>query len=171
MEQQNSTYYSSQAEDSSKPRFYTSNSYTHYHSQQGQDMLRHLSSDSGYHSNTSHQSDDCYADQSPITVMSSIPASPSLYYEKNVTVSQTLQSQFYESSQLHRSPSNPSNQHRSTPANLGWLPNSDLLDLYKFVVQKGKEPYFEVCRSLEDFWVVTSWILAWEYILLVLSVR
>lgn len=145
MEQQNSIYYSSQAEDSSKPRFYTTNSYTHYQSQQGQDMLRHLSSDSGYHSNTSHQSDDfCYADQSPITVMSTIPASPSRYYENNVTASQTLQSQYFESSQMYRSRSNPSSQQRSTPESLGWVPGSDLLKLYKFVVQKGKEPYLEL---------------------------
>jgi hypothetical protein len=34
---------------------------------------------------------------------------------------------------------------RHTPLSLGWSTNSKLSNLYKFIVQKGKEPYFELC--------------------------
>jgi hypothetical protein len=33
---------------------------------------------------------------------------------------------------------------RWTPSTLGWMPNSDLLNLYKFVVRNSKEPYFQL---------------------------
>jgi hypothetical protein len=36
------------------------------------------------------------------------------------------------------------NATRWTPNSLDWTPNSDLLKLYKFVVKKSKEPYFEL---------------------------
>lgn len=35
-------------------------------------------------------------------------------------------------------------QTRHTPSSLGWLPNTDLVKLYKFEPRKGKEPYFEL---------------------------
>jgi hypothetical protein len=41
---------------------------------------------------------------------------------------------------------------RWTPNTLGWLPNSELLNLYKFVVRKAKEPYFQ----LMDSWTPTQ---------------
>jgi hypothetical protein len=41
---------------------------------------------------------------------------------------------------------------RWTPITLGWQTNSDLLKLYKFVVQRSKEPYFE----LMDPWTRTQ---------------
>jgi hypothetical protein len=33
---------------------------------------------------------------------------------------------------------------RSTPNSLDWIPNSDLLKLYSFIVKKSREPYFEL---------------------------
>jgi hypothetical protein len=50
--------------------------------------------------------------------------------------------------------------HRHTTTTLGWLPNSDLLSLYKFVVPKSKEPYFE----LMDPWVPTPETPSWVYL-------
>jgi hypothetical protein len=41
---------------------------------------------------------------------------------------------------------------RHTPLSLGWSTNSKLSNLYKFTVQKGKEPYFELCPP----WSVTA---------------
>jgi hypothetical protein len=41
---------------------------------------------------------------------------------------------------------------RWTPSTLGWLPNSELLKLYKFVVRNSKEPYFQ----LMDPWTPTQ---------------
>jgi hypothetical protein len=40
---------------------------------------------------------------------------------------------------------------RWTPNTLGWTTNSELLNLYKFIVRKSKEPYFE----LMDRWTPT----------------
>jgi hypothetical protein len=41
---------------------------------------------------------------------------------------------------------------RHTPLSLGWSTNSKLSNLYKFTVEKGKEPYFELCPP----WSVTA---------------
>jgi hypothetical protein len=41
---------------------------------------------------------------------------------------------------------------RWTPNTLGWMPNSELLNLYKFVVRNSKEPYFQ----LMDRWTPTQ---------------
>jgi hypothetical protein len=41
---------------------------------------------------------------------------------------------------------------RHTPLSLGWSTNSKLSNLYKLTVQKGKEPYFELCPP----WSVTA---------------
>lgn len=41
---------------------------------------------------------------------------------------------------------------RWTPKTLGWTPNSDLLNLYKFVVRNSKEPFFQ----LMDQWTPTK---------------
>lgn len=38
----------------------------------------------------------------------------------------------------------PDTTTRWTPNTLGWTPNSDLLNLYKFVVRNSKEPYFQL---------------------------
>ena len=43
-----------------------------------------------------------------------------------------------------RSESTPRSFVRSTPSSLGWLPDTKLWKLYKFVVTKGKEPYLEL---------------------------
>jgi len=44
-----------------------------------------------------------------------------------------------------------SDSMRWTPSALGWMPNSELLKLYKFVVRGSKEPYFQ----LMDQWTPT----------------
>jgi hypothetical protein len=41
---------------------------------------------------------------------------------------------------------------RWTPSTLGWMPKSELLNLYKFVVRNSKEPYFQ----LMDQWTPTA---------------
>jgi len=35
-------------------------------------------------------------------------------------------------------------ENRPTPTSLGWKIDTSLLKLYKFLVAKGKEPYFEL---------------------------
>jgi hypothetical protein len=41
---------------------------------------------------------------------------------------------------------------RWTPSTLGWMPNSELLNRYKFIVRNSKEPYFQ----LMDPWTPTQ---------------
>jgi hypothetical protein len=123
MAQQNSTYYSSHRDDS-KPRHFPTHSYTACPRQTvtGQEMTRHLSKDSAYYSSASD--DAYYSKQSSPTTMP---------YEPD----ETFYSQYSHDNSQH------SSSVRPTPLNLGWFDN-ELLSLYKFVVQKGKEPFFEL---------------------------
>jgi hypothetical protein len=43
-------------------------------------------------------------------------------------------------------------QVRHTPSTLGWVPNTELMNLYTFVAVRGKEPYFE----LPPIWTETQ---------------
>jgi hypothetical protein len=144
MAQRNSTCYSSQWEDS-KPRAPRNDSYRNWQSQPlaGQNMTRNGSNDSAYCSAVSQHSDEVFfSNPSPIAAMSA-GGSPT-FQPDNFSTPQYLQSQYFESSSpLERSNSDRSTSSRATPSSLGWIDNN-LLKVYKFVVQKGKEPYFEL---------------------------
>jgi hypothetical protein len=78
-----------------------------------------------------------------VTAMSNGAGSPdSAFYDNDYVYNQ--------SSYLEPSPSTAvsgtglETLPRETPASLDWCPNSELLKLYKFVVQKSKEPHFEL---------------------------
>jgi hypothetical protein len=78
------------------------------------------------------------------------------YGSSSITPSQ-WDSQFTTFDQPDSTRWTPSTQDQSdstrwTPITLGWTPNSDLLNLYKFVVRNAKEPYFQ----LMDPWTPTQ---------------
>lgn len=47
----------------------------------------------------------------------------------------------------HHPPSKQSYSSRATPSSLGWTSDTTFLNFYKFVVPKGKEPYFELLKG------------------------
>ena len=146
MAQQTSFYYSSHRDDS-KPRTFPNNNYTNWQSQTatGQDMTRHLSNDSAYYSTISQNSDDAYFSKQSPTTMSFGAGSPHLYDDDNFSTPQYRHPQYLESSPpLERSNSNRSSSSRATPSSLGWPRDASMLGYYKFVIPKGKEPYFEL---------------------------
>jgi hypothetical protein len=49
-----------------------------------------------------------------------------------------------ESQGVYSARQESSSTPRNTPNSLGWLMNDEYLNSYKFVVSKGKEPYFEL---------------------------
>jgi hypothetical protein len=69
------------------------------------------------------------------------------YEYPGITASDYLEPPFEDASGAIGPPS-----ARHTPLSLGWSTNSKLSNLYKFTVQKGKEPYFELCPP----WSVTA---------------
>ena len=143
MARRNSTYHSSQWEDS-KPRAPTNDGYGNWQSQPlaGQNMTRNDSNDSAYFSANSQHSDEVFfSNPSPIAAMSA-GGSPT-FQSDNFSTPQYLQSQYFESSSPLEHSNSDWSTSRATPSSLGWIDNS-LLKVYKFVVQRGKEPYFEL---------------------------
>ncbi|KAI9647801.1 hypothetical protein NHQ30_004189 [Ciborinia camelliae] len=101
-------------------------------------------SDQSSTSTQSRSSRDFYSPASSSSPMSydlNIPQSPQ-YYDDGY--SQGYNNYTAASPGLERSLSSHSTSIKSTPSSLGWLPETELLKLYKLIVPKGKEPYLEL---------------------------
>jgi hypothetical protein len=145
MAQQNS-FLNFSLPDASMPRNLASNSFPvsqNSRPEAGADMLRHLSNDSGFCSITSQLSDEAYSPGQAYPNMPYNAASPG-EFEENYTFQQYASPPVLRSSPaMERSNSARSYASRATPSSLG-LQNDAPLQAYKFVVMKGKEPFFEL---------------------------
>lgn len=146
MAQQYSTHYS-YSQGNSQPRSQPTTYPTDWLATEvptASDMARKISNDSAYYSAFSEGSEDAYQNRSPAT-MSYGAVSPIYYEDDHLSTQQHPQpSHLKSSSTLERSNSEWSYSSHATPLSLGWSPDAIPLNSYKFVVPKGKEPYFQL---------------------------
>ena len=105
------------------------------------------SNDSAYYSVVSQLSEDVHFPERSLAMSYSAGSPVPLCEGDNLSNTQYYNRQYLESNPpLQDSDSDRGNLYRPTPTSLKWL-DTDLLSLYKFVVPKGKEPYFELLPS------------------------
>ena len=116
--------------------------------QAGSDMARNGSNDSAYYSARTEYSDETFSQEHSPGSLSHNASSPSPYKIDTISAQQYLQQPQYSdlepSQRLSRFSSERDPLIRPTLSALGWTPESNYLQSYKFVIPKGREPYFKL---------------------------
>jgi hypothetical protein len=150
MAQQNSTYYSI-LKGNSQPRTQSIGYSTDLPAKEiprASEMARKISNDSAYYSAVSEVSEEPYYSKQSRATMSFGAESPIYYENDHMSAQQYLQPSYLKPSTiLERSNSEWSHSSHATPSSLRWSPDAIPLHLYKFVIPKGKDPFFQLRDS------------------------
>lgn len=112
------------------------------------DMARKISNDSAYYSATSEVPEEAYYSKRSPATMSFGAESPMHYEDDHLSPQLYLQPAYLKSSPIpDRSNSQWRHSSHATPSSLGWSSDAIPLNLYKFVIPKGKEPFFQLRDS------------------------
>lgn len=134
-------------QDESNPRTSNADNNANWQGQAGAVsvmMNRNRSNDTTSSTRTRYSNENYSSISSPATtVLSFGDGSPFRHDNDNFSAPQYA-SYVGSSPPIQPSDSNQTNSPRMTPTALGWLSDTSLLQYYKFVVNKGKEPYFDL---------------------------